>query len=84
MSDTLDEILADPCSAYADPMEVLGDPRWSHDEMARILAAMEHDCHLLDIATEENMANGNGNGHAMTLDRVREAQAELERRRKYF
>lgn len=64
----------DPSAVFATPEEVLAHPELNHEQKLRILRRWRLDALDLEVATEENM----GDGEPSMLERVTNALMSLE------
>ena len=73
----LERALLDPSAVFGSPDEVVDTPDLGDTDKIRILERWESDAEQLQVATEENMGDGDVNDGAL-LKRVRDALARIQ------
>ncbi len=66
----VEAILADPTAAFAQPRDVLTDPRFSREIKLKILRQWEHDARSLATADNEGMSGGEESMHGRVLHAI--------------
>jgi hypothetical protein len=67
----LDTVMADPAAFFAQPQDVVGDPRFSHESKMKILRQWERDAHNLGVAENEGMGGGEESMHGRVLAAIK-------------
>jgi hypothetical protein len=63
--------MADPTATFAQPRDVLADPRFSREIKLKILRRWEHDARSLAVAESEGMSGGEESMHGRVLHAIR-------------
>jgi hypothetical protein len=67
----VEAIMADPTATFAQPRDVLTDPRFSREIKLKILQRWEHDARSLAVAEGEGMSGGEESMHGRVLHAIR-------------